>query len=578
MNPPGLGTTTPPCLAENKPTIAMQRSRDEIDANHPVRAVTGIARHLALPGEYSAIRLPSFPALERTAVMSFSQPTTLTCLPGPTETKVVLCRQAYYPLWCNKAATGTYFLSYNSDQLATGSEFDVNYNFGEGFFVGRSGNVAVLAGRTYPSVTNSAVYAELAYPITAVDASLGMKPFIYVPKNCTTYVVASGSAPATAIITWNATIEIWLGPGSISTFNTGATIPIGNWAGYSNPGSVGPSDGYWLRMGSVAATSTVSTPFPDILCASILVSTGPGTFGALTTCGGLFTASLVAKYDFIPAIVSSEFATTPLPWQSARVTAVGALMTNVTPIVSKAGTVLCGRTNPAANHMFTVTSAVVASLHPKEKAWLPMETGAYTYAPPSTDLSDFSDYVVSNGFTTALPVFRLENSAMQNCLYFTPGSTAESLAITCSWSLEFRSSSALFPLEFSRVSLETLHRAQLSLATAGYFFKNEEHRTVLDHVIEAVKLIHPAAGQAAQTARNVWKAWKGQQPRHKTNSDSTPARPGTIPAWKGNQMQPTSSTGSGWGGRGRGTKANKNAKPQEKKGKGKGKGAQKPRK
>jgi hypothetical protein len=166
----------------------------------------------------------------------------------------------------------------------------------------------------------------------------------------------------------------------------------------------------------------------------------------------------------------------------------------VTQVLNKGGTILGGRVSPAIVDPWRVTQSYVNGLHPAEKAFLPLETGVYTYCPPSTDLIFFADHtLVTSGGASACPTLVLSNDALYNKLYLTTAGVAESLACTVTWHMEFRTSSALFQIGLSGLTLESLHQAQLVLAETGYFFENPKHDAVLNKVISAAKKYAPMA-------------------------------------------------------------------------------------
>lgn len=216
------------------------------------------------------------------------------------------------------------------------------------------------------------------------------------------------------------------------------------------------------------------------------------------------------NYSHMPLVEPVEFANSALPWNATRVTAAAFLGTNVTQVLNKSGTVLGGRLSPAVVDAWRCTAQNITNLHPAEKAYLPLETGVYTYCPPSTDLVFFTDYsrstVQASTHGGLIPIFSLENDSMYNKMFLTPAGADEALACTVTWHIEFRTSSALFQVGLSAMTLESLHTAQLILAAHGFFFENPEHKGMLNRIIAlakqfapaAVSMIHPMAGKALE--------------------------------------------------------------------------------
>jgi hypothetical protein len=214
------------------------------------------------------------------------------------------------------------------------------------------------------------------------------------------------------------------------------------------------------------------------------------TYGNVVVTAGTVTALYPLSYPV-------EFSNSTLPWYSTRVTAAAVLGTNVTQIQKKGGTVLAGRVSPNVQNPWVVSQSYVNGLHPAEKAFLPLETGIYSYCPPSTDLANFWDYTlptyIGSNSSFSAPVMRLDNDSLVNIMFITATSDAEQLAITLDWHIEFRTSSALFPIGLSAMTLESLHSAQLALASVGFFFENPTHQNILNRVISAAKAFAPQA-------------------------------------------------------------------------------------
>lgn len=92
-----------------------------LPVSHPVRALQGLSKQMALPHEYAPLRFPSFPALERTALMGFTVPGTVP-LSASQSTKILVARQAAYPVWAEvDNVSSAYGLAYCSEGVQSGS-------------------------------------------------------------------------------------------------------------------------------------------------------------------------------------------------------------------------------------------------------------------------------------------------------------------------------------------------------------------------------------------------------------------------------------------------------------------------
>lgn len=479
----------------------MQQRTSVLPPSHPVRALQGLARQIALPHEFAPERFPSFPALERTAVMGFNAPSTLS-LPASTPVKVMVTRQAAYPSWADQSTQHyMHAASYQYDYARQNLNFSAASSL-MSFIGGTVSNMVASGSR--PGFTGIGS-TPLPYPVMAYDALTGPNPWLWIPPGFAAYTVIGFNTAVPGATTAELTLEVWDSPGETHTVpTTTGTIVSGRLSciiGFSYTG--------WIRPRTVSASVPAVTGFGDQMFVTIFTVSGTASFIDSTTTQGTVTVSSSSVTGFIPLMAPAEFANSSLPWYSARTTAASLLGTNVSQVLNKGGTVLAGRVAPQVINPFSVGSSYITTLHPAEKAFLPLETGVYTYAPPSTDLVDFWDYTLpTGGGSSPGPLYRLDNTSLVNVLFITAGSVAETLAVNVDWHIEFRTSSALFPIGLSTVTLETLHQAQIALASVGFFFENPTHSKILHAVTSAVKrygpsalgLVNPTAGRLAKKA------------------------------------------------------------------------------
>ncbi|APG78138.1 hypothetical protein [Wenzhou yanvirus-like virus 1] len=479
----------------------MQQKTSILPSTHPVRSLAGLARQIALPHEFAPERFPSFPALERTAVMGFNVPSTWD-LPAASTVKAILTRQATFPFWFEKSTSGATFRVTWRFPRAPGSNttaYDPVIN------AAGTGNVAQTINQV--GVTNGNNGGIASYPILGLDG-MGTCPYMYIPDNWTALMVVSlDVAPATAI---DCTViyERWNSPGQASVNSVVAGSTIAGNAGCSIPISMPSSESTWIRIVSVSLSTSTAIAL-GATNVTVVASSGTLAYTPGVLAGNV-QVTPAATVALLPGAYPVEFANSQLPWYSTRTTAAAVLCTNVSQVLNKGGTVLAGRIAPQVVNPWNVSETYINGLHPAEKAFLPLETGLYSYCPPSTDLVDFWDYTLnSTPFFTlpATPLYRLDNTSLVNVMFVTASAVAETLAVNVDWHIEFRTSSSLFPIGLSAVTLETLHQAQLALVSAGFFFENPEHKSVLSKVMTAVKrygptalgAVNPAAGRVART-------------------------------------------------------------------------------
>ncbi len=479
-----LGNTTP-----------YQYRTSPLPPTHPVKALVGLARQIALPHEYEPERLPSFPALERTAKLGFNMPVSVG-VPESATTKFSLFRQAAYPFWGTTSVTGTetYQATYDLAQGygVTAANFEANYPVTQ---VSNITNKNTTASATQLGMSGVVGTTTFPHPFMAMDEMTGSIPWIYTPNNSDTRIVIALNSAPNAAVNFSLCYEVWDSPGechavtqifSTSGTNLGAeaTISLGVDA--------------WIRPKAVTLQSSSLTDGAIVLRAYVIVSSGTLSYNTSSSTAGYYAVASATKTLFVPLVSPSEFGNSQLPWFSTRTTASAVLATNVTSVLNKAGTVLAGRVSPQVQSPWAVNSAYINTLHPAEKAYLPLETGLYTYCPPSTDLVNFWDYTLpsNSGALAATPVFRLDNDSLVNHFFLTSGTNASTLAFNVDWHIEFRTSSALFDVGMSTVTLETLHQAQIALASVGFFFENPEHSRILEAIMKAVRTYGPVVASA----------------------------------------------------------------------------------
>jgi len=471
---------------------------------NPLRSIPALAQSIALPHEHPPARYPSFPALERTAIMSFNQPNNYNAPITTTfvTTKGILNRSAVYPLWLDQFY-GTNPVIYQttfpvddmkSFPLTTTSPLELGV--GNNMLSNSVGNFAGDANT--PIIANSTGTPNFLSAIVGVDPGCGSQPFTYCPGWCC-FAVSAGAA-FTANTGLNFIIEVWSSPGVCNTYSltdlvgsTGA-ISASSWGSSMNAQSLANS---WVRIKTLVLSGVQTLPTKirvHLITGAALTSTPLTTS---TTTRGTFTAVTGTVNCLLPYTAPTEFYNSSLPWRSTRVTSVGFCLTNTSAVLNKQGSVLAGRITPTAANIFNVTYAQIQAVHPSEKALLPLEEGMYTYCPPTTDMGYFYDYTTDGVFTTPIPQFRLDNDAMANVFFLSdPNTVPPSFAINIDWHLEFRTTSSLFDLGVSTITLEQYHQALIVLMTHGYFFNNLDHIKLIKALLRGGKALNEAFSPA----------------------------------------------------------------------------------
>lgn len=488
-----------------------------------LRNMSDVARAIALPGESPPVRFPSYPALERTALMRFNAPKTwsLQSSGGPTR-RVILTRQAAFPLWVEEEQREITPFSYQAGWIT-----DIRVNADPQLDVYTrldylaSGPTPLVTGR--PRVTG-VVPPPGFYPPVGSDLRSGPVPFVWIPRNASAYLViipVTATATATPIL---ANCELWLPSGETRGYTAPVVTMNANSLGVISEITAATygidGAGVWFRPHNISINVPTGPPAQYRLTVVVVTSPSGITIveNSTTNPPTINIAGSIFLPNLLPAVVPNEFAVSHIPWVSTRCTAVSALFTNITKVLNKEGSVQWGRLNPDQTDVWNFTPSTLQVLHPTEKAFMALETGTYTFVPPSTDQANFWDHTVIVG-TTPWPQYRLDNTALVCAGVFTDPDGDTTLAINVDWHLEFRNTSALFPIGLSTMTLESFHQAQLALVQSGFFYQNETHKTILSRVLAAVKKfvpqvlsLHPV-GRAAVNAYRAVKRSPPKQPR-----------------------------------------------------------------
>lgn len=496
----------------------------------------GLAKAIAVPNLNRPHRLPTFPNLERTATLAFTDTSTVRTPSGGT-LYGVLTRDPAYPLWLSTEfsagssfyKTGSYITpaAANGIVLPAGTANDLEFSADD--VTTRSGIFGSNTG--FSPVTGSSV----------PYLSRGGELFFPLGGNCngTTLQVAiemTMTAVATEYTGW-VTLECL----TASCEVVDKRLPITFTAGVTDavPPAANPTKQYcYIDVGK----DYIGVRFTAIQ----VVAKGSGVLQTLsygvTTTNPAFIDSLpekdrIAKQVPLSAPVPAlpvitrllpkgdppEVYTTPLIWQSTRATAVALLLTNVTPVLEKEGTVSaaripCGNARSGALPFQPSAWSGFATIHPRDRYFGALEKGLYTYTLPDVHSENFVDCLVSYdnlpSSDAQYPVANLDSFSYANCFELVDGDATRTttMALTLDRHLEFRTTSRVFPTDFSKEALETYHAAQMALTRMGCFTENPVHlATIAGMATQAVRALWPIvkpyavpAAQAVTTAAVNW--------------------------------------------------------------------------
>lgn len=451
----------------------------------PEQAMNTILKTLVAPELHDPIRLPSYPVIERTSTLGFNTPAEIE-LPG-SETRMLITRQSVFPVWADQAVTGfvngAMWRGASMPAIGVGPSV-INVDFVENLDLTWTGTRAAgIAGSPGPAVTGANVTGVLPYSSNApLIGVYGRRRFVYIPANYLGCVMA-GAYAGNNLVALNASVTLYECAGEEnyrSTFTF--PIPANKTAGQM----VIPASNVdrWFSVAELTLQGAASITVNESFFVTIMAIGGTYTYTDSGTGGNhgeiAVTASTVT--GLLPAAFAPDFAVTQLPWMACRTTAVGVAITNISPVLTKSGSILAGRVDPTRYWPWNCPKSVVANLHKSDKCLSSLQNGFYTYVPPSTDIAEFSNYIEFNDRYTAgeLPVYRLDNTSMTHLLFLSNlSSDSQSVTASVSWHLEFRNTSTLFPIGISRFTIEVMHQAQMKMMTMGFFHPNSNIPAVL---------------------------------------------------------------------------------------------------
>lgn len=462
--------------------------------NAATSALDTLARTVAVPRDHKPTRMPTFPALERTAVLSFTDTLTHPVASGNPGYALVI-RDPAVPLWLHRAphsaAYGAYMVIPRTTSAAVGQQ---EYTCPP---VGSSRILFGAAGGLVPTVLSGCS----TFPLLVCDANTFFPNFSGYWGVQAEYVADPGGSSIRF-----AGEYIW-GNQDVTGFASQQAIPMAGTAGTFRATFVAPVP---------AGVLGIRLTFLQINTANSVV-TSTAYFGITSdqtqAPGGIVGAPFTSPVGtpnpaMVPASAPPEASTVVTPWQSVRATAAGVLFSNVTAVLNKEGTINAARVASDAVSLFDVRDWVtaIAKVHPSDRYFGPLEKGLYTFTLPDGASETFREVLgfEANGVYNAgitlfdLNAFKYAHIIIFNDLDATAGST---MAITLDRHIEFRTTSVLFPTAYTTVQLEMYHAAQMALVRQGVFYENPVHlSTIAGLISSAVRTLAPIVAPYAMSA------------------------------------------------------------------------------
>jgi hypothetical protein len=439
-----------------------------------VSDMSSLVQYQVVPHGAKPQRLPTFPQIERTSVLSFMTTTTQSTPAveaGTGTLSLMAIRSPVFPLW-KTYPTGTYTAFWNM-------QFDPAGNPKMPGDVGSFADTSewLDPGRAVsPIVSASGIFL----PPTPVWCLHGSKVGFYVPqgwKFCVQVVLNVTVATGT----WQMDCSYC---GNNDGICDGADLMIA-----TNPGgtvitfkSTAAPWGAWYFPGEITCTAIASaaSTVADMYVGAIT----NGTFQSVTSVD-------LANPFWYPVTAPPEYTSAPFIYSSTRVNAFSMLVQNCTAVLQKEGTVTAVRlpsskkwfSDATANGLTLATDGIAAG----ERYFGLLEKGFYTYVAPDQRTSQFSTCVINAIGSSSYPIFPLAACAYAHVVSLDDldKTQVSNFAITLDEHIEFRNTSQLFDIGISTLPLEDWHRAQVALASFGYFFENPTHLAVIARLARA---------------------------------------------------------------------------------------------
>lgn len=437
-----------------------------------------LVQTIAVPREHRPMRIPSFPALERTSVLSFTDTFTLVTDPVGNErdpgTRIAVIRDPVFPLWraIDKAQAasvyrsmdivGMVFTSRHTVVMAPDPRVTVNTLLETAPVPGVP--LYVYGGREYVPCIAANAAVQVNFNNNPGVSALDVDGY-YLDSNLDQQSFSASGACAINEAVFQIGLVFEMPYGAVAFCIESVQLTVTNTPVYGNT----------IRYGSTTSNHGNSAPL-------------------------LTPLSQNALRAMLPLTVATEYTSAPIVWQNTRANSVAVLFSNVSAVLQKEGVVTCARA-PSEGGLtmwsHDTWQTGFTKIHPRERYFGPLEKGLYTFTLPDAVSEVYHEY---DDLGINLPVFKhyLDGNRFCHCVLFRDPDHLASMAITVDRHIEFKSNSVLFPYGFSSVPLEAYHQSQMALANLGVFYENPLHLgTIASLARQAVMKYGPRVAKAA---------------------------------------------------------------------------------
>lgn len=530
-----------------------------------LKSLDQVAQTICLPNERAPVRLPTYPSIDKTALFRYRYQNTeslkddvlvapegLDTLNIPGRKRFILSRDPAAPLLVDSvhllqhtwglnptAFDGTIFVRgettwLNDDMSVSTTTHSVDYDKCYPIDYYKTLPAGKLDGKEWfmvPRVLDSkgrsqgfldrlcvGLVAEglTSYPLDPEPLGLGM-----IRAYRTGVLAPLNAVKGELCLDYTISLELMTSSGAITEVSMSYDWSLNNYtaAEYLDPDVALvriKSLNYIGQPKSVNASLHPGDPVPKVQCYPVL---GLSRAGAHTPSGSPPTTFRCLSLPATP--INPEYYNSVAPFKSTRLNSSALLLTNVTKVLNKEGTVQSSRLlfNPHAGRTLHHADVVgVSTSNPDTRYFGALEKGAYTFTAPDQESLKFvtpyhtvavSDTGSEEGNLTPFtldppklverPIIDLE-ARYYNCIICADMDTTDDtqLALTLDTHWEFRTISTLYTLDYSRMPMEVYHAAMLAVVKAGFFYENNNHALILRMLSTGLRYATPMLAGYAQ--------------------------------------------------------------------------------
>lgn len=516
-----------------------------------LKSLDDVAQAICLPNERAPVRLPTYPSIDKTALFRYRYQNTQSLREAAPASEFNVLGRKRFVVTRDPAAPLLLDTVHYLQQ-----EFGANTLYYEGSIIVRAESFSIVSiepnHEVNPVLRTSTVTFDKMYPIemygTLPCGEYDSQQWFLVPKVLNAQGKSVGFLDAIGVALY---FDGSYRGGRIQSFRPGATLapPLYNVGGtvldytvtleimasdgtrhdlvvdhdftYSAHGTQNPiintglvsfsleyamvrikSVTYNGQIMRVAANNTLEPfPSPTSVHPAIVLSRNKVT-------AGYGDPMPFRCLSLPPAKVNPEYYNSVAPFRSTRLNASALLLTNVSKVLNKEGTVESSRLliDPTSGQTLHNADVVaVSTSNPETRYFGALEKGAYTFTAPDQEslvfatpyhsviMSDKEEWDPHNvQHTIERPVLNLCTRYV-NCIITTDLDATDDtqLALTLDTHWEFRTISTLYTLDYSRMPIEVYHAAMLACMRAGFFYENNTHQRILSAVGKGLKFAAP---------------------------------------------------------------------------------------